>query len=197
MPFEIDRFIQLRPFVYHVTHCDNIPRLRKLKLVEPAAEILRASGNEDLIRRKRGTAVPVEIERQRVVLNDQIPLNFKNIELSGFSSDKDLIEFLNRRVFFWPGDAGGPVKLGANFVNHYRDLGRIALKVPTCELIDLNGDPLFCHVNFGAPRMQHGKRVVRSPDFFQPCDQFPRTAGKVVEVAFRWSVHLPTQTVGL
>jgi hypothetical protein len=159
--------------------------------------MLQACGKEELIQEKREEVVLLQIDGHRVVINDQAPLNFKNIELSGFMSDRDLIEFVNRLVFFWPGTAEGPVKFGANFVDHYRDRGRTVLKIPTRELIDLNGEPLFCHFNFGAPRMQHGKPVPRSPDFFQTRDRFPRTAGKVVEVAFRSSVHLPPQTVGL
>lgn len=197
MPFQIEGFIKLRPFVYHVTHRDNIPRLRKMRLVEPASNMLQACGKEELIRKKREEVVLLQIDGHRVVINDQAPLNSKNIELFGFMSDRDLIEFVNRLVFFWPGTAEGPVNRGANFVDHYRDRGRTVLKIPTRELIDLNGEPLLCHFNFGAPRMQHGNPFPRSRDFFQTCDRFPRTAGKVVEVAFGSSVRLPAQTVGL
>ena len=194
LSFDPKSFANLRPLVYHITHQNNVPRLRKLGIIQPASEILRLAKQEDLIRKKRNNELTIAVDTGLVTLNDQVPLNFTNVQLNPGWREEDVVAYVNEHVFFWPGDNDGPKRMGARFGDHYSDKQRVALRVATEQLFRLNEQPLFCPYNFGAPRKQHGAAVLRGRDLFQSASRFTRTEGKVVELAFRSTVHLPRCT---
>jgi hypothetical protein len=197
MPFDLDKFVSLRPFAYHLTDRSNVSRLRQTGIIQPAATLLRGPGRETEIRQRRKGPLHVIVDGDTVVIRDQRPLIFANIALWEGWASEDFTAFLNEHVYFWPGDSDGPVKSGLRLQNHYVKEQPAFLRIPTRDLFDANchQPPLFCPFISGAPRKQAGKAVPRGPDLFQPADSFPRTAGQVVELVFRGTVQLPSTTV--
>jgi hypothetical protein len=146
-----------------------------------------------LLRQRRETPTPIQVDGEPVILQDQLPLVFANAQLSTEWNEGDFVEFLNEHVFFWPGKADGPIKYGNRLLDHYEDQGPVVLRVRTGELLSANlgATPLFCPFNSGATSMQRGRRVPRGPDLFTSARSFPRTPGKAVELVFRGEVTLP------
>jgi hypothetical protein len=196
MAFDLEVFIELRPFVYHLSDRANVPRLRRLRCIQSAAELLRLAGRGHLIRERRAKPVPVVVEGDTVVLRDQAPLIFANAALAPGWSTEHFTAHLNEHVYFWPGDLEGPAKAGARLHDHYLEECPAVLRAPTADLLAANGGhtPLYCPFISGAPRKQAGSAVRRGPDLFLPAAEFPRTACKVVELVFGCTVSLPEST---
>jgi hypothetical protein len=194
--FDLQEFIALRPFVYHVTDRTNVARLRRLRCIQPAADLLNLAGQKELIRQRRTEAKTIVIDSETVILKDQSPLIFANVVLAPVWSAEDFVEYLNEHVYFWPGSSGGPVESGARLHDRYRVEEPAVVRVRTADLLSANQSqvPLFCPYNSGAPRMQAGRGAPRGPDLFQPATKFQRTPGKVVELVFCCEVHLPPRT---
>ena len=193
MSFTVSEYSKLRPFLYHVTARENLSRLRRTRLLAPAAELIRAAGRPELLRTRRAESVTVFIDGEAVVLKDQRPLIEANVEPTDGWEFGDLVEFLNEHVFFWPGDAIGPILSGQRLLAHYAaDLPAI-LRVSVADLMAANRalPPLFSPYNTGAPRMQRGKPVRRGPDIFRVAHEARRRRFEVVEVAFRGTLTLP------
>jgi hypothetical protein len=196
MPISLHRFCELRPFVYHLT--DHINRLSLLETGEifPAGELLEKAGMREVARVRRKIPLTLETERRPIVLKDQRPLIFANVELQDGWSEADFVEHLNRHVFFWPGDSNGPVKHGQRLFGAYEASQPLVVRIPTADLIKSNQhcEPMFCQFNSGAPRMQGGRRVLRGPNLYLSAEAFPRPASKVVELVFGGRVTLPGST---
>ena len=73
MPLNISRFIQLRPYLYHLTSTTNLPGIAESGSLRPAWELLTEGGREDLRRRKRGRHTRIKVRDQMVVIRDQEP----------------------------------------------------------------------------------------------------------------------------
>jgi len=88
------------------------------------------------------------------------------------------------------------VRPGGRLLAHYAPESPLVLRVPFAALVAANSGlpPLFSPYNSGAPRMQRGKGVKRGPDLFRLAERFRRQRHEVVEVAFRGSVVLPSDT---
>lgn len=196
MAFEIDRFIRLRPFLFHVTARENADALADTLTLQPADTLLRWAGRQELSRVRRRESIAVQAGVHRIVLKDQAPLIAANAELAPGWDFADFIEFLNRHVFFWPGTARGPIAHGQRLHSRYESDGPLVLRIPTEDLFAANATELvrFAAFNTGAPRMTGGRRSPRGPDLFQIASEFPRRASEVVEVAYRSSVALPETT---
>lgn len=196
MAFTLTQFIRLRPHLYHVTERSNLPRLARSHLMEPAAELIQRSGCHEWLQRRRSHAVPLKIDGETIVLKDQRPLVLANAALTGGWAHEDFVSYLNQHVFFWPGAAAGPIRHGARLLARYEETGPAILRMRTQDVLEANsqGTPLFSPFNSGALRKQNGFPVARGPYLFAPAHQFPRTAGDVVEVAFRSAVHIPATT---
>jgi hypothetical protein len=193
MAFDIKDFVALRPFLYHVTARENAAPLADAPVLQPAETLLRWAGRPELIRERRREDTPVTAGVHRLVLKDQKPLVAGNLQLPDGWEFGDLIAFLNRHVFFWPGTAVGPIRQGRRLHAHYEAESPLVVRMRTSALFDANpeGIPLFAAFNTGAPRRQHGQRVARGPDLFVIAADFPRRASEVVEVVFRSQVLLP------
>lgn len=193
MTVNLERFIALRPFHYHVTARSNRAALLSDWTLRPAAELMRLAGREDLLRWRRPESITVDLPTGPVVIKDQHPLIEANLSLDGSWELGDFVEYLNEHVFFWPGRADGPISHGQRLLGRYDATAPLVLRVPTSDLLAANpGDvPLFCAFNSGAPRRQQGQRVRRGPHLFAPADRFGRRESEVVELAFRCSVRLP------
>ncbi len=192
----IDRFIEIRPFAYHVTQRPNLRRLARTRQLHSAADLIRRSGELCLLRARRANPRPINVDGQVVVLQDQGPLLFANAQLDAEWTEGDFVEFLNEHVFFWPGIQSGPIKYGERLLSHYEQQGPAVIRVRTASLLAENHqlNPLFCAFNSGAPRMQGGRRVRRGRDLFLPAETFSRPPSGAVELAFRGTVALPSNS---
>jgi hypothetical protein len=180
-----------------VTARENQAALIETMTLEPAASLMRRAGRSDLLRWRRPMAIPLIVGGATIVLKDQAPLIEQNMSVQHGWTFGDFVEFLNEHVFFWPGTAEGPIKVGLRLHAHYDSTSPLVLRIPTSALLAANpGDiPLFCAFNSGAPRMQNGKRVFRGERLFTSADEFHRREREVIEVAYRSSVVLPEKVM--
>jgi hypothetical protein len=196
MAFDVDRFVRLRPYLYHITARANRTAIERSMLLEPAAQLMRRAARPDLLRWRRPEAVTIRVGPDEIVLKDQRPLIEANLSLDGSWELGDLVEYLNEHVFFWPGRADGPIVHGARLLDRYEADAPLVLRVPTGDLLAANrgAEPLFCPFNSGAPRQQGGRRARRGPNLFSPADRFARRESEVVELGFRSAIVLPEST---
>jgi hypothetical protein len=193
MPFNLEEYAELRPFLYHVTDRTNLARLRRLRRLDPAAALLVAGGRADMLRQRREQPFPLAVDGDVIVLKDQRPLQAANVHLADGWVFGDLVEYLNQHVFFWPGDALTAIASGQRLLEHYSAESPAVLRVRFLDLVRENPQtpPLFCPYNSGAPRMNGGKPVPRGPNLFRRAGACPRRRHEVIEVGFRGSVLLP------
>jgi hypothetical protein len=193
--FRSEQFACARPFLYHLTFRANLPRVRATSTLETAAEIASAAGQLNLVRARRAKHVPLTLrDGGRVYLRDQTPLHEKNIELLDGWTLADLVEHLNRRVYFWPGTEHGPISYGRRHFERYRTEQPAILRVDFSSLVSANPErePLFCLYNSGSPRYSGGRASPRGPNTFVPAEAFPKGPPDVVEVTFAGSLKLPS-----
>jgi hypothetical protein len=197
MPFSIEEFGRLRPFLYHVSDRENLRALQATRRLGTAASVIRSANRPEWLALRRRDAVHLDTPDGRVVLKDQRPLIAANMELTTEWSLAEFVEYLNSFTYFWPGNDRGPIGPGQRLLDHYEPDGPLVLRVATDDLLRDNAPmiPEFCAFNSGAPRYHSGKRAIRGPHLFKSAVEFPRRASEVVEVAFRGDVLLPAATL--
>jgi hypothetical protein len=157
----------------------------------------RAAGRRELLRTRRAEHVPVVLhDGERVYLRDQAPLFEKNIEFTDGCTLPQLVEHLNRRVYFWPGTESGPIDYGRRHFERYRTEQPAIIRMPFSSIAVANSNrvPLFCPYNSGSPRYSGGRASPRGPRTFVSAKSFPNGPAQVVEVTFEGSVKLPIGT---
>ncbi len=195
MPFDLPHFVRLRPFLYHLTACRNLRRIRKSHGLECARRLFCAGGQPELIRKRRRQHCELEIDGETAIVRDQSPLHPGNMKLDEGQCLEDFVEHLNGLVFFWPGGDKGPIQAGRRHYKRYKGEHPALLRVRTEDLFEKNkGKPLFCRYNSGAPRCSKGERSPRGRDTFLDAGSFPFTAGKVVETVYAGQAVLPKST---
>jgi hypothetical protein len=189
MSFALTAFTKTRPFLYHTTLSDNFEAIRRDRLLVSARDSLLSAGRGHLVRQRREYILPLP----GVALMDQGPLREANLRLAGGWTFEDLLEALNSRVFFWPGDTNGPVKPGLKHFARYHDgrTGLVVLRTRATAVFSANAAPEFCRYNSGAPRWSTRTAPPRGPDLFLPSNRFPGPPSSVKEVAFVGSVRVP------
>ena len=100
MPFQLDEFIRLRPFAYHVTHRENVRLLKASRRIRTAESVIRESGAVHLLGLRREHDSAVQVAGGTVVLKDQRPLIAANLELPPEWSVADFVAYLNGFVYF-------------------------------------------------------------------------------------------------
>ena len=195
-----EKFTELRPYLYHLTAARNISRILRLRKLYCAATLLKAGKRPELIAKRRKQGRIVCVDGQQVHIRDQKPLHLKNMKLTDGWTFEQWLEHLNSFVFFWPGNAQGPIKPGVAHFNRYADerpAPRL-IRIPTQDLLaaNTNSPPRFSRYNSGAPRQSKGKPIPRGPDTFTCGSVFSQLhqPSAVVEVAFISSVKLPDTT---
>jgi hypothetical protein len=196
MPFTLGDYSKTRPFLYHPAYADNIERIRSTRRLESTASLLAAAGRQADLRTRRRTTLAITISGQRILLRDQAPLNERNIKFTGGWTLGDLVEYLNRHVFFWPSNASGPNDYGVRHYQHYATVNPIMIRVAFDSLSDHNHGqiPFFSKYNSGSPRYYQGRPSPRGPDTFLSADQCTYPPSKVVEVTLLECVVLPDDT---
>lgn len=193
MPFTIEQFASVRPYVYHLTARQNLYRLRRTARLESATRLLTAAGNEGMLSQKRRQTVEVAVNGETIFVRDQAPLHAGNIRFEGGWDMQDLLSDLNSRVFFWPGSAQGPISYGLRHFQRYELEQPILLRVGFLSLIEANNgsQPMFCRFNSGSPRCSKGVGSSRGPNTFTAAHGADFTPGKVVEVTYLNEALLP------
>ncbi len=193
MSFTLEALTELRPFLYHLTHQRNVPRIRTTMQLESASRILRTAGEEAAVRTRRRASLIVEVGGIAVHIRDQAPLHAGNMQLELGWTFEDFVAHLNARIFFWPGDDTGPISYGVRHYQRYAEDCPVILRVPTRALFSENAGcvPLFCRWNSGSPRCSYGKKSPRTAKTFADADDADYRASQVVEVTFEDLVRLP------
>jgi hypothetical protein len=196
MGFQLEDYQKLRPYLYHISPTRNIGRILAMGRLECTADLLQRAGRMDLLRMRRDTDVALECDGQLVLIRDHAPLNPINIAFEAGWTLGDLVEYVNRRVFFWPGTATGPVDYGIAHFARYADERPVVLRVRLGSLLAANPGllPQFSRYNTGAARQNRGRPISRGPSTFTAAGRFHGTPGQVKEVAFVGAVELPTDS---
>ena len=79
MSFQLDEFVRLRPFAYHVTHRENVRLLRASGRLRTAASVIQEAGAVHLLALRREHETVVRTAEGPVVLKDQRPLIAANL----------------------------------------------------------------------------------------------------------------------
>ena len=193
---ELDKYSASRPYLYHLTHRDNMSHIRELGRLFPAAILLQGSGNNDLMRTPRRGPKPLTFRGREIKLRDQDKLHRGPTGLQRGFSFADLVAAINGRVFFWPGTVAGPVPSGIRHFERYEGERPVILRVGFTSLVTLNPsvNPLFCRYNSGSPRCSNARKSPRGPDTFLSARAFTGTPSAVVEVTFGAEISLPPDT---
>jgi hypothetical protein len=196
MGFLVEDYEALRPYVYHTSPIQNATRIIGLRRLDPTATLLKLGGRADLLRRRRDKDHTLQLDGDPVVIRDQKPLNPANIDFAAGWGLPDLVEYVNRRIFFWPGDAQGFISSGSNHFNRYANEHPVIFRVRLRSLLTANPgvQPQFSAYNSGAARQNQGKRIPRGPNTHVLASRFKGTPGEVREIAFTTSLLLPPDT---
>jgi hypothetical protein len=196
MAFTLDGFVRSRPFLYHLTHAENLARIRRTRVLESAERLLQAAGRDDLITTRRRRHERVEVRGDVVHVRDQAPLHAGNMSLEPGWTFADFVRQLNARVFFWPGSDLGPIAYGRRHYAKYAAERPAIIRVPTGSLLSVNPDValLFCKFNSGSPRWTRGRASPRNSGTFVSASTAPFSASAVVEATAVDAVRLPDET---
>lgn len=196
MALSLDKFADLRPFLFHLTAFDNLQRVQRTGALESAAALISRSDRPDLIRERRRFGERVTVDGSAVHVRDQAPLHAGNVSLPPGWIFNDLVEMLNHQVFFWPGSESGPIDYGLRHFETYAGEAPAILRIPFRSMVDSNpgNPPRFCRFNSGAPRWSRGRAAPRGPDTFQEAVACDISPGAVVEVTFQDLATLPLDT---
>lgn len=198
MSFELNDYIRVRPYLYHLTSRQNAARIRRIRRLESASALMHSAGNASAVSHRRRHHLVVHVEGEAVHIRDQAPLHAGNVRFDGGWSIADLIRALNERVFFWPGTASGPISYGVRHFERYKDEQPVVIRVSAEELFGLNADstPLFCKYNSGSPRCSGGIGSPRGPATFVAAAAAGFRPPQCVEVTFAGGgVLLPPQAL--
>jgi len=207
MPFSRTQFQRYRPWLYHFTAPENLPLLRRERIMlSAAAWVERANAFQPQIADPEAFLGAPRLRRHplqvgpglQVLLNDQVPLRYESSFHGLRGTYSDYIRYLNGLIFFWPGTAVKPTprgKLADTFAA--RDPGKILLRVPTMAVWpedegEGSSSIRFCRYNSGAPQARDG--VTRGPHLFVTCAEAPFGVPFVAEVVFPHRLVLPAHT---
>lgn len=192
MPLNLESFINLRPRLFHLTHRHNADRITKCLGLHAANHLFRRADQTSSSRIRRREGMWIECDGERVHVRDQSPLHRGNVLLDTNWSFEDLVEHLNDHVFFWPGDARGPISYGRRYFQRYSSNDAVVLTLDTREVFRTNSSPgpKFSKYNSGSPRCTRGRRSPRGAGTFVLAEAFRYRPSEVIEVVFPQAVDL-------
>ncbi len=199
MGFSTEDLIQIRPFAYHTSSRRNFEAIIRSRLLRSTYDLLWGTDYEYLLdgQRKKSSVVP--LSEGQVEIRDHRPLRLGSIQFEPGCFISDFIAHLNCRVFFWAGNARGPLsKSGKSHYERYAGEGEVfVLRVPIESLLACNPDrQLFVtNCNSGSARHQGGNPVIRGPNTFVVPERANFTTKDVVELCFSGSCPLPSDLV--
>jgi hypothetical protein len=187
---DVRKFISTRPYAYHLTARSNLRGIRAERSLLSAAQLAKHPWEEEVLGRRRRKSV----EFERATIRDQSPLHQGSI---GFAPDfgmAPLLALLNSLVYFWPGRDDGPMPSGQNHYARYAAERPALLRIRVDELLAQEALPLVSRYNSGAPRCVGGEKSPRGPETFLPVTDFAGAPSKVIELAFKNRIDLPSST---
>ena len=195
MPFTLDTYAGLRPYLYHLTARANLPRVRAGRALESAASLAAQADQSAILAARRATQVPLTVGGAQVMLRDQSPLHARNMQLEDGWTFERFLAHLNQRVFFWPGRDVGPNHYGWRHFARYKSELPVIIRASFADVLAANAAaPLFAKVNSGSPRWSGGAPPMRGSRTFATAADAEFNAGDVVEVTFQGRVELPAST---
>ena len=193
MAFQESKFIEIRPYLYHLTFESNLPRIQAHSKLVSASRLLAQSGDHHLIYQRRTNAYVANTPDSKSTIRDQQPLHAGNVDFEiGWDLTK-LVDHLNQFVFLWPGKPEGPSDYGIRHFKRYANETNVMLRLKTVDMLKANHEnkPLFCSFNSGAPRCSGGRKSPRGSSTFVTARHAQYNASDVVEVVFRDRAVLP------
>ena len=196
MPFDLNRFAQLRPNLFHLTAAQNLDGIRATGSLQSASKLFGRAKAQNLRSVRRRGHEALRIEGRIVIVRDQKPLHCGAIVFDEGWNMARLVAHINEHVFFWPGTANRPVKSGLSHYGRYRTEEIAILRVPIRSVLANNasGCALFSRFNSGAPRVVASRHSPRGASTYVDAPAFSGTTADVVEVVFRGRVKLPPDT---
>lgn len=189
MPLNLHRLAILRPYLYHLTAQQNLTRIRSTGELRCATALLDEAGlpHHSRVRRKDHLELSTGI-----LVRDQKPLLSGAIAFEEGWGIERFVAHVNDHVFFWPGNADGPITAGMNHYARYAPEHPVILRfrIDEAALATL----CFSRYNSGAPRCSGGKYSPRGSQTYLPADRFNGTPSEVTEVVAKGKHPLPTRT---
>lgn len=191
---DLNKFIEQRPFLYHLTSKDNAPNILKQRKLFSANQLITASEVDEIQkvkREKRSEHFSVIVNGTEILLRDQRPISEKALSkcLTGNWGIGDFLYHLNDRVFMWPTEE----RLFRHF-NRYAHEVPIIFRFSTQEIFEVNPHAKFCRLNSGATRANShlgGKAPERGLGTFLSATEFNLPVRSVAEVTFEDYCILP------
>lgn len=198
MGIDIKNFARHSPYLFHLTYEQSLQRIHRVNKLESTGRLLELAGQSHMIRVKREKPLPLQIGDDRLELTDQTPLNEKNIRFEDGWGVADLVESVNKRVFFWRGGEAGLLKADQGQFNRYTGEGKslVFLRIPFSDAIAKNPGRLeFCKYNSGGAR-QHPKtgKSPRGISTFATPANAPFDIAEIREVTFLDYFDFPEST---
>jgi len=194
---DIERFIAIRPYLYHLTDPRNVPLIIQDKRLISTKSLAIDSELDDkktveFLRNKRSGHQTLQRHGVEVYIRDQDPISMKSLAkgTTGGLTANDFLEILNERVFFWP-----TIKDLKIHFERYENEEPTILRFRTEDILTLNPSPEFCYLNSGAPRcIAHygGKPAPRNRETFRVATQFERSHTSVREFTVVDQASLPS-----
>ena len=103
MAFNLEQFIRLRPYLYHLTYSANVNRIVKEARLYAAGALIAKANENGLSGIRRTVPIDVHVDGDRIKLRDQKPLHRGAVQLGGGWAFEDLVRYLNGFVFFLAG----------------------------------------------------------------------------------------------
>lgn len=196
MALDLTSFGKLRPFLFHLTHADNIARLSRTRLLESATRLAAQTAQNELTGTRRREHVQLTIGDEKVVIRDQAPLHKGNMALTDNWTFEQFVRLLNSHVFFWPGTEKGPISYGVRHFQRYEAESPVMLRIGLSSLLEANPKTslLLAKCNSGSPRWSGGFAAPRGPRTFVPAAAANFRGSEVIEVTALDSIVLPDDT---
>lgn len=193
----IEKFVQLRKHLYHLTDESNLESIlsnRILKSAETLTGLVNLPDRDQFLRKRRKGHKKIGNDRYSFSLRDQDPL-FEKIVNKNLEQDmcfEDFVYLLNTKIFFWAKEQ--------DLKTHYARYEKqneypVILRFDTQDLFDANTQsPKFCRLNSGAPRCssyypegapQRGRQT------FLSADAYLGSPSSIREVTFESQCVLP------
>jgi len=187
---EIEKFIALRPYLYHLTCKENAEKIIAGHRLYSANELIRLSGkkeNHAISRKRRTKSTPILIGGETFFLRDQLPISEVNLAkcLTDNWTISDFLNHLNDRVFMWP----TVLRLTSHFKT-YESEKPVIFRFSTADILAANPHVKFCRLNSGATRSNsylNGAPPERGPRSFLSASEFDWVPSQVAEVTFEKS----------
>lgn len=197
MPVQTADLVRLRPFVFHTSDLLNFQVIRRTRELRSATTLLHGRGFDHLLRGRRPCTVVVELPEGPVSVRDHKPLRPGSVRLLDCATLDDYIDELNRRVFFWLGNACGPNRRGQDHAASCARGGEVfTLRAPLRSLLAANAKnpPFLARCNSGAARHHNGQPATRGPSTFRLLADADFRASAAIELSFVGSAVLPADS---